>query len=409
MRLIRIASVGLLLLVLFLLGFQLGARYEWNLIQAERSSIEQLYTLAGSGQTVISDPKQEVNLELLWGVWRLLGQYYIEPKDLEIDKMVYGAVGGLVDAVGDPYTLFMTPEDTESFEDAMSGTLEGIGAQMDQINGDVIVVSPLKGSPAESAGLLPRDVVVTVDDEDVTMLRLDQVVDKIRGPAGSSVKLGIYREGESELLYFTIRRQSIHIPSVEFETKTVAGKKVALLTINQFGDSTLEEVHNALRKLQPATVDGLVMDLRYNGGGYLEGAVQLVSMFLREGDVVTVVRRDTDPEVLSVSGDPILPALPMAVLINGGTASAAEITAGALQDHKRAKVIGATSFGKGTVQEIIDLPNGAALRVTIAKWLTPSGHDLGHMGITPDIEVDRTLEQYRAGEDPQLEEAAKTL
>ncbi|MEQ1849893.1 MAG: S41 family peptidase [Candidatus Peribacteraceae bacterium] len=409
MQYFRIVSVGLLLLVLFFLGFQLGVRYEWNLISAERASLEEMYALAGSGRTVQSDPEQEVNIDLLWGVWRLLNQQYIEPKGLSIDAMVYGAVAGMVDAVGDPYTLFMTPEDTESFENAMSGTLEGIGAQMDQLNGEVIVVAPLKGSPAEQAGLLPRDVIVTVDGADISGLRLDQVVEKIRGPAGTSVTLEIYRKDATDLVKLTIKRKNIQIPSVEFETKTVGGKNVALLTINQFGATTMEEIAALTKKFNPSQVDGLVLDLRYNGGGYLEGAVSLASMFLYEGKVVTVERRSAPPEVLEVSGSPSWPTLPMAVLINGGSASAAEIVAGALKDHKRATIVGTTSFGKGTVQEIMDLPNGAALRVTVAKWLTPSGHDLGHMGIEPDIEVDRTIEQYRAGEDPQLEAAVKAL
>jgi len=409
MKLFRLASIGLLLLVLFFLGFKLGAEYEWNALQTERSNIESLFTLAGSGATVRANPETEVDLSLLWGVWRLLGEHYIDPEKLTINEMVYGAVGGLTSAVGDPYTVFMTPEDTTSFEDAMSGTLEGIGAQMDQINGDIVVVAPLKGSPAEAAGLLPKDVVVTVNDEEVHGLRLDIVVDKIRGPAGSTVHLGVYREGETEILKISIRRKNIHVPSVEFAIKKTASGDIALLTINQFGDSTMQEVRSALKTFKSSTVRGLVLDLRYNGGGYLEGAVELSSLFLKEGIVVTVERRDTDPEIYHVFGDATYPTLPMAVLINGGSASAAEIAAGAMQDHKRATIVGTTSFGKGTVQEIINLPNGAALRVTTARWLTPSGHDLGHMGITPDIVVERTLDEYRAGVDPQFDAAVKAL
>lgn len=405
MKIFRIAALGLLLLVLFFLGFQMGVRYEFRTMAADRESMERLFVLAGEGQVVTADPEQEVDLSLFWGVWRLMNEYYITPEDLSINEMVYGAIGGMVSAAGDPYTVFMTPEDTDEFEDAMSGTLEGIGAQMDQIHGETVVVAPLKGSPAEEAGLLPRDIVITVDGEDVTGLRLDQVVQKIRGPSGTTVTLGIYREGESDILDISIRRQSIHIPSVEFEVKD----GIALLTINQFGDTTIQEVRTELRNLKSAQVRGLVMDLRYNGGGYLEGAVELASIFLPEGEVVKVERRNTPPETYEAFGDASFPEIPMAILINGGTASAAEIVAGALQDHKRATIIGTVSFGKGTVQEIIDLPNGAALRVTTAKWLTPSGHDLSETGITPDQEVERTLEQYRAGEDPQYDAAVTVL
>jgi carboxyl-terminal processing protease len=405
MKMVRLLSIVLLLFVLFFLGFQMGARYEWNALQAERDALEDLFTLAGSGATVQVNPEQEVDISLLWGVWRLLSESFIDPEKLTIDEMVYGAVGGMVAAVGDPYTVFMTPEDSQSFEDAMSGTLEGIGAQMDQINGETVVVAPLKGSPAEKAGLLPKDIVLTVNDEDVTGLRLDQVVSKIRGPAGTSVTIGVYREGEDEPVVLTMKRQAIHIPSVEFEIKKAEGGDIALLTINQFGDSTISEAEALLRKFDPASVRGLVLDLRYNGGGYLDGAVELSSMFLQNKTVVTVERRDTEPEVYETRGSPILPDIPMVVLINEGSASASEIVAGALKDHKRATIIGTVSFGKGTVQEVIGLPNGAALRVTTAKWLTPSGHDLGHTGIAPDTVAERTLEQYRKGEDPQLDAA----
>lgn len=368
--------------------------------------MEELFGGSGSGAVAEGDPEREVSLSLFWSVWRLLQKSYISPNDLKVNDMVYGAVGGMVDAVGDPYTVFMTPVDTKSFDDAMSGTLEGIGAQLDEQNGSIVVVAPIKGSPAEKAGLLSRDVIVKVNDQLTEGMALDQVVSLIRGPKGTSVTLGIVREGASALITLTVNRENIHIPSVESKTVQSAIGPIGVVALNQFGDDALSEVQSAIAAL-PKNMKGFVLDLRFNGGGYLDGAVDLVSLFQRTGKVVTVARRDGPSEEHTVTGKTLLPDIPMVVLINGGSASASEITAGALKDHKRATLIGTKSFGKGTVQEIIDLPGGSALRVTTAKWLTPSGHDFGHEGITPDIVVDRTAEEYKAGKDPQLDAAVK--
>lgn len=408
MKILRTFTLGILPIIALALGFQLGSSYEWQRLEAERTEVEQLFTLSGSGQTVQGDPEEQVDIALLWSVWRLLQRHYIDPQDLETDTMVFGAVGGLVSALGDPYTAFMTPPDTKDFADALSGTLEGIGAQLDLQNGEVIVVAPLKGSPAERAGLLPKDVIIAVDGEDIQGLQLDAVVMKIRGPKGSNVTLTVLREGAPEPLTLTVTRDSIHIPSVESRIEKTASGSIGIIALNQFGDDSMAEVQAAIRTF-PSGLKGVVLDLRFNGGGYLEGAAELVSMFLASGEVVTVERRDASPEKHLVSGRTLLPDLPMVVLINGGSASASEITAGALQDHRRAIIIGMQSFGKGTVQEIIDLPGGSALRVTTAKWLTPGGQDLSEKGITPDIIVDRTLEQYRAGEDPQMHAAFERL
>lgn len=408
MKILRALVLGLLPLIALALGFQIGASYESHQLALERESIEDLYALSGSGQTVKADPEQEVDLSLLWGVWRLLERHYVSPQDLKIDTMIYGAVSGLVSSIGDPYTVFMTPRDTKDFEDALSGTLEGIGAQLDFIDNEVVVVTPLKASPAEKAGLLPEDIIITVNDKDLEGLTLQQVVELIRGPKGSVVTLGVLRDGKPDPVILTVTREAIHIPSVESKTQETSQGTIGIVTLNQFGDDSIEEMKKALSTF-PKNVKGIVLDLRYNGGGYLDGAVDLVSMFLATGDVVTVERRDVPAELHSVSGRTIFGETPLVVLINGGSASASEITAGALQDQKRATIIGTKSFGKGTVQEILDLPGGSMLRVTTAKWLTPSGHDIGKKGITPDIVIERSLEEYRAQKDPQLEAAIAVL
>jgi carboxyl-terminal processing protease len=408
MKLVRIVALGLLPFIALALGFQLGMRYEQGALQSLRPDAEHVLTLTGSGKVITGDPQQQVDISILWDVWTLLQDHYINPEKMTSNTMVYGAVSGLVDSLGDPYTLFMTPKDTKSFDDAMSGTLEGIGAQLDLTDGRVVVVAPLKSSPAEKAGLLSHDIIVKVDNRDTEGLRLDEVVMLIRGPKGSSVTLTLSRPGKSAPVTVTVVRDSIHIPSVE--SKTVKTKKgtIGVVALNQFGDDSIPEVMKALNAL-PKNINGVVLDLRFNGGGYLEGAIDLVSMFQKTGQVVTVEKRGEAPEVHNVTGKTVLPDTPLVVLINGGSASASEIAAGALQDSKRAMIIGTQSFGKGTVQEIIDLTGGSSLRVTIAKWLTPSGHDLGKKGITPDIVLDRTVEEYKAEKDPQMDAATMWL
>lgn len=402
MRFLRPVTLVFLPLIALALGWQLGANYEWNHLSGERQQIEELFTVAsGSGQTVKADPEKEVDISLLWSVWRLLDRHYVDPSKLEVKTMVYGAVSGLVSAIGDPYTLFMTPQDTTMFQNALSGTLEGIGAQLDQVNGNVVVVAPLKGSPAEKAGLQPKDVITAVDHKPLEGMALENVVTLIRGAKGTSVVLTVAR-AKHEPLTLTVVRDAIHIPSVESKVIKTATGSIGYVALNQFGDDSVSELKKAIAALPTADLKGIVLDLRFNGGGYLDSAVDLVSMFASEGIVVSVVGRDTAPEVHRVNGTPTLPTIPLVVLINGGSASASEITAGALQDLHRATIIGTQSFGKGTVQEIIELPGGASLRVTIAHWHTPAGHDLGKKGVTPDYVVDRTIEQYQSGYDPQL-------
>lgn len=400
--------LGLLPLIALALGFQLGATYQYHDLENQYEGLQELFTVTGSGQVIHGDPEKEVSLSILWNVWRLLQRHYVHPEELKADKMVFGAVSGLVGAVGDPYTVFLTPKDTQVFEDAMSGTLEGIGAQLDLQENAVVIVVPLKGSPAERAGLLPKDIITHVNGQELEGLPLEQVVSLIRGPKGTSVTLTIEREGKTEPLTIAVTRENIHIPSVESSVQKTATGSVGILIINQFGDDTVLEVKKAIGEL-PTGLRGLVLDLRFNGGGYLDGSVELVSMFLKVGKVVTVERRDTPVQEYTVTGQVLLPDLPLVVLINKGTASASEITAGALKDNGRATIVGTQSFGKGTVQEIIALPGGSSLRVTTARWLTPSGHDLSKKGITPDVIIDRTPEEFKAGYDPQLQRAMEVV
>jgi carboxyl-terminal processing protease len=395
----RFITFAVLPIVTLIIGWQAGTM----------AAGQDVYTLTNGNGDPIADPEENVDIGLLWNVWRLLQTKYIEVDDLDTRKMVLGAVSGMVQAVGDPYTVFMTPKENTDFRESLSGHLQGIGAQLSQSGSQIIVVTPLKGSPAEAAGMLPEDIILGVNDEDVSGMSLEEVVAKVRGPKGTSVTLTIGRKSTRDVVTMTIKRDDITVPSAEYEVKNGTGGNVGLLTINQFGDETISEIRDLLSTVDASTLKGFIIDLRYNGGGYLDGAVDLVSMFQKEGLVVEVAGRGSQPQRHYVTGRTILPNLPLVVLVNEGSASASEITAGALQDSDRATIVGVKSFGKGTVQEVIDLTDGTSLRVTVAHWLTPKGRNLSKEGVMPDVIVERTREQILAGQDPQLDKAMEVL
>lgn len=409
MKFFRSVVLVLLPVLTLFLGLQLGISYERQQLENQFGVLEEIYSGGvGSGQLVM-DPEEEVDISLLWGVWRLLSLHYIHPEDMEVTPMIHGAVEGLVSAVDDPYTAFMPPKENKEFRDSLNGALQGIGAELTLKDEKVVIVAPLKGSPAQAAGLLPDDIVTHVDDESIEGMGLDEVVEIIRGPEGTDVTLAIWREESSKSLEITITRANISIPSVESEIKEYKEKEIGYISLNRFGDSTTQEVQEAVEEILDAEVSGLVFDVRFNGGGYFSKALDLTSMFLEEGVVVSVVSREGEPDHHYAYGGAIAPEIPLVVLINEGSASAAEIFAGALQDNSRATVIGKQSFGKGTVQEVFDLPGKSSVRITTAKWLTPNGHDLAKEGVKPDIDVDRSPEDMKEEIDPQLDAALELL
>ncbi|MEI8230574.1 MAG: S41 family peptidase [Candidatus Peregrinibacteria bacterium] len=403
-RFLRISLLVLLPAITLFLGIELGLTYEAKRVEDTVNQLEFLYkgSTSGSG-TVVGDPEKEVNISLLWGVWRLLSQQYIAPDKLQTTPMLYGAVDGLVRSLADPYTAFMTPPENSAFKEGLGGKLHGIGAELTTKDGKIVVVAPIKGSPADNAGILPGDSIVKVDGKDATGEALVSVVQRIRGPKGTMVTLSIERSGADGLLEIPIKRDDLTLPSVQSEVKKTATGSVGYIALNQFGDQSVAEIEKAITSFRGQSIKGIIVDLRNNGGGYLEGSVEIASLFLKSGKVVTVQRRSGEPVQHYVNGRPMESDIPLVILINEGSASASEILAGALQDAKRATIIGKKSFGKGTVQEVFDLPGGSSLRVTVARWLTPNGRDLGKEGVHPDIVVDRTQDDVVAKRDPQLD------
>ncbi|OGG13831.1 hypothetical protein A2875_03615 [Candidatus Gottesmanbacteria bacterium RIFCSPHIGHO2_01_FULL_46_14] len=368
----------------------------------------------------------DVDFSLFWDVWQKLGRYYIDRASLDTQKMVWGAISGMVASAGDPYTVFLPPKENDEFKADLGGEFEGIGAQLGLKENRIIVIAPLKGTPAERAGIRPSDWILKVDDKETSGWTVAEAVTKIRGTRGTSVTLTLLHENEMEPIDMAIRRDTILVPSVVSWVKQVSeiteisavpgagalkarADTIAYLSLSRFGDHTnedwLKEVDSVLA--QQGSLKGLVFDLRNNPGGYLEGSVFIASEFLKSGQVVSQVNSDGSRQEYQVDRKGKLYDIPMVVLVNKGSASAAEIVAGALRDHKRARIVGETTFGKGSVQTPQDLPGGAGLHITTGKWFTPNGGSINKEGITPDIEV--KLEVYEASADAQLAKAIELL
>jgi len=390
--------IGIFVLIAFV--FMLG----WN------AGVNHAYVTQGiATQTTITSPNGEaetVSMAVFWDAWNILSGSYVDPYALVTEEMIFGAVKGMVASIDDPYTSFMTPKENKEFQEGLQGRLEGIGAELTLRNGALTVISPLKNSPAQDAGLQPEDVIYKVDDEFTEDSTLEQSVMRIRGEKGTIVTLTVLRKNRPEPIEINIKRDTINVNSVDWKMID----EIALIEINQFGDSTEMEFSKAISEILNQRPKGVILDLRYNGGGYLDGAIDIASEFLEKERVVTIKRRNPeDDEIIYVSGKARMINVPLAVLINKGSASASEIVAGAIQDHNRGIIIGETSFGKGTVQTVENLLGGSSLRVTVAKWFTPNDQNINETGITPNIIVERTLEDFEAQKDPQLDRAIEYI
>jgi carboxyl-terminal processing protease len=345
------------------------------------------------------DKPKNLDFGLFWQIWNLLDKKYVG--DADSQKKIYGAISGMVDSLGDPYTTFLPPTENNQFQDDLSGSFEGIGAEIASVNGKVTIVSPLEGSPAKTAGLLPKDVIEAVDNKSTEGIDLNEVVKRIRGKAGTEVTLSIVREGWDGPKDIKVKRGTITVKSVRWEMKE---NNIGYIQISQFGDDTYNLMEEAVKEIKGKSPKGIIIDLRNNPGGLLDSAVNIISMFINSGDVVKIKYKDGHVEVNKTTRNPIMSDVKMAVLVNSGSASASEIFAGAIQDHKRGVLIGEKTFGKGSVQDLETLKDGSALKVTIAKWFTPNGHEVDKKGIEPDIKI-----SSKEGDDIQLKTAIENL
>jgi carboxyl-terminal processing protease len=348
---------------------------------------------------------QNVDFSLFWDVWNRAHNEFVG--NLDDQKMVYGAINGSLASLGDPYTVFLDPDANKNFQDEISGQFEGIGAELSQKNNLLVIMSPLDGSPAAKAGLVAGDVIDSIDGKKAADLTVDQAVTLIRGAKGTTVTLTIIRDGKPK--DYKIIRDTINVKSVTSKFEDLNGKKVGILTISQFGDDTTELATNFASDAVKNKTDRIVIDLRNNPGGYLDSAIDIASLFIKDGVVVQEKDKAGNIKQYQTTQTATLSGIPVIVLINGGSASAAEILSGAISDRGVGKLLGEQSFGKGSVQVVDELSGGAALKVTVAKWLTPKGTAIDKVGIKPDIEVKMTDDDVNNNRDPQLDAALKEI
>jgi carboxyl-terminal processing protease len=394
-------------LILIIIGISFGGGYYFG-VQGFRANITKALEVSISRQT---PPDKNVDFSLFWQVWDTISTKYYDKAKLNPDKMVYGAISGMVNSLGDPFTMFLPPSQNKMINEDLSGSFSGVGIQIGlDVSGKLTVEAPLPGSPAERAGVKAGDFIAHIKDIkknidiDTPGITSAEAVTAIRGQEGTTVTLTLVREGVSTPIIVDLVREKLNIPSVSL-TFVGDGNKIADLKINSFDAQTPDEWNKEVDKiLAKGGITGIIVDLRNNPGGYLQGAVDLTGDFVKAGSVVVTEADGNGGKVdYKTKKTGRLLNLPVVVLINGGSASASEIMTGALQDLVRAKTVGTKSFGKGTVQEPIDVVNGAGLHVTIAKWLTPNGTWVHGKGITPDVVV----ENPTATEDAQLKAAIK--
>lgn len=353
-----------------------------------------------------SQSKNAVDTSILQTVWKQITSSYVNQSSVNAKNLYYGMLKGLVSGLNDPYSVFMTPDETDTFTRDLSGTFEGIGAELAIKDNDVTVVSALKDSPAQKADIRSGDIVKAVDTKAIEGMTLDAVVTLIRGQKGTAVTLSIVRKGVEKPFDVKVTRETIQIKNVA----VTYDSSIAIITLTSFNEDTKKELDAVVQEIALKQLKGIILDLRNNPGGLLNSAVDVSSVFLPEKSLVVIEEQgDGQVERLSTSKAGKLQTTPLIVLINNGSASASEIVAGALHDHKRARLVGETSFGKGTVQNFEVLPDGSSLKLTIAQWLTPNGTSFNKKGIEPDVVVSLTEADYTQGKDPQMDQAKKEL
>jgi carboxyl-terminal processing protease len=387
-------------------GFVVGHMFPLNGFQQSLPA-----TLPGiptvSPETQSSTPQ---NLQTLfkpfWDAWQIIHTDYVD-QPVDNTKLLEGAITGMVQSLGDSHSQYMNPQVYKDATNELNGSFEGIGAYVDTSGTWLTITKPISGSPAEKAGLKAGDQIVAVNGVDMTGIKPEDVRLKVIGPAGTTVHLTVHRPGQSASLPFDIVRAKINVPSVSGK---MLDNGIAYVQISDFGETTTDELKTQLTTLMAQNPKGLVLDLRDNPGGYLQTAVEVVSQFVDHGPVVYEQTSDGKKKEYDAISGGLATKIPMVVLINSNSASASEITAGALQDDGRAKLVGVVSYGKGSVQIRVQLSNNeGAVAITIAHWLTPKGTLIDKKGLTPDVYVPMTAADINAGRDPQLDAASQTL
>lgn len=395
---VLLTLIAFLLIVSFFAGFIIAI------------SITARYTVTRGSNTAASLAEIPFFDDKLYiKVWEILKNDYVDKNKVSDEKLFYGALKGMVAAVGDPYTVFFDPKDNEEFQTELSGSFEGIGAEIGMKDDRLTVIAPLADTPAEKAGLKAGDIILTIDGNDTADMSIDQAISLIRGKAGTIVKLNIYRQLDGQNTHeIPITREKISVPSVK---STVDTDGIATVRIANFNSDAPKQFFTALNTLTASSVRGLIIDLRNNPGGFLDGAVAIAGAWVDEGQLVVreVSRNPESSKEYRAEKQLRAPKVPTVVLINRGSASASEILAGALQDYGFATIVGSPSYGKGSVQDLLALPEGSGLKITISRWVTPKGRLIEGEGIIPDVEAVEAKDQSGEANDFELDKAKEII
>ena len=394
-------SFFIIIVALFVVGasFTAGAWFG----HSSRPEMDRVLGVLGQAS---DEPKAEIDFNPFWKAWRLLEEKHIGDEKFDRQKLVWGAIQGMTASLGDPYTVFFPPQDNEDFKNEIKGEFSGIGAEIGIRKNILTIIAPIKGSPAEKAGLKTGDKILKINDIFTNDLTLDDAVHKIRGERGTKVSLTLLRNGEDKPRVVEVVRDAIRVPVIVTEKRD---NGIFIIRLASFSESSSAEFTNAVREFLNSDSKKLILDLRGNPGGFFSSAVEIASWFIPEGEVVAQeAYQKGEPDYYRSIGRKALENIPTVVLINQGSASASEILAGALQEHKKGVLIGERSFGKGSVQQLEEVTSNTSLKITIAKWLTPNGKSISKEGLSPDIEV-KIPDDLKEGEDPQMAKAIEYL
>lgn len=349
-----------------------------------------------------------IDFSLFWDAYNKLQQNFINPEKINSQKIIYGAIEGMAKSLGDPHTSFFDPEQAARFQQDLSGSFEGIGVEIGVKKDQLTVISPLEGTPGQKAGLRAGDIIFKIDEKDSVDMSTEEAVSIIRGKKGTSVTLSIFREGWQSPRDIKIIRETIKIPTIKWELKN---SDVAYINIYQFGETLPNDFKKVALEILASPAEKIILDLRGNPGGYLEVSQDIAGWFLSPGQIVTIedFGQGKEQKQYKTQGNASLANMPIVVLIDQGSASASEILAGALRDNRGIKLIGEKSFGKGSVQEVVNLRGGSFLKITIAKWLTPKGNSISEVGLSPDVKVKIADLDVEQDKDPQLDKALEII
>ena len=348
---------------------------------------------------------KDIDFRLFWDVWSRVRSDYID-KNTPDTKLFYGALAGIVSALDDPYSVFLTPESSERFHESLAGSFQGIGAEIGIKKNQLLIIAPLPETPAEKAGLRAGDKILAIDKKNTAGMSLEDAVTRIRGKKGSTVVLTTYRDGDDKEKDVSIVRDAIEIKSVTW--KIIDSTDIGYIKVSNFNEDTESRFADAVKFMLSKRVKGLILDLRNNPGGFLDTSIEMAGYWV-DGQTVVIEKYDHEEKEFKARVRARLQGMPTVVLVNEGSASASEIVSGALQDYGAATLVGKKTFGKGSVQDVKPLPDGSSIKLTIAKWLTPKRRSINGEGIKPDIEIEMKKEDYEGNKDPQLEKAKEIL